>query len=247
MATAASNSKAARGLCGPSKRARAAPASAHNAWSRWLRPLPAAPHKENRRSGAPPVIRASLNVESCETSSAFAPATNWSKRAAGGAPKSRSSSRGADRKWSIKAFFSGLPCAMMRSPYGPAAGSPPSLRDEDLLRPHRSPYCLLACALCNRIEKCPNIDKRRSLNICVSIRAALSPQSQRRAMQAARRKAEPLAESEQRKNHRQRMQANALTDQIRCQEVTFEQLPDAINDCDGTESIPIAELQQRSR
>src|SRR5260363_8826 len=31
-----------------------------------------------------------------------------------------------------------------RSPYELAAGSPPSLRDGDLLRPHRSPYCLRA-------------------------------------------------------------------------------------------------------
>src|SRR5260363_387100 len=136
---------------------------------------------------------------------------------------------------------------MMRSPYGPAAGSPPSLRDEDLLRPHRSPYCLLACALCNRIEKCPNIDKRRSLISAFQFAQRCRHNRSGGQCKQHAEKAEPLAESEQRKNHRQRMQANALTDQIRCQEVTFEQLPDAINDCDGTESIPIAELQQRSR
>src|SRR5260363_80902 len=48
----------------------------------------------------------------------------------------------------IRAFFSGLHGATMRSPYGPAAGSPPSLCDGDLLRPRRSPYCLRARSLC---------------------------------------------------------------------------------------------------
>src|SRR5260363_43024 len=42
-----------------------------------------------------------------------------------------------------RAFFSDFPC--VASPFcvfGIAAGSPPSLRDGDLLCPHRSPYCL---------------------------------------------------------------------------------------------------------
>src|SRR5260364_393990 len=44
-----------------------------------------------------------------------------------------------------RAFFSGLPgVASACSVFGIAAGSPPSLYDGDLLRPHRSPYCLRA-------------------------------------------------------------------------------------------------------
>src|SRR5260363_156672 len=47
-------------------------------------------------------------------------------------------------------FFSGLPCvASACSVFGIAAGSPPSLYDGDLLRPHRSPYCLRARSLGN--------------------------------------------------------------------------------------------------
>src|SRR5260364_337861 len=54
-----------------------------------------------------------------------------------------------------RAFFSGLPCvASACSVFGIAAGSPPSLYDGDLLRPHRSPYCLRARSLCNLTEKC---------------------------------------------------------------------------------------------
>src|SRR5260363_370676 len=56
-----------------------------------------------------------------------------------------------------RAFFSGLHCVASRSPYELAAGSPPSLRDGDLLRPHRSPYCLRACSLCNLTEKRSNV------------------------------------------------------------------------------------------
>src|SRR5260364_220180 len=53
-----------------------------------------------------------------------------------------------------RAFFSGLPgVASACSVFGIAAGSPPSLYDGDLLRPHRSPYCLRACASGNLIEK----------------------------------------------------------------------------------------------
>src|SRR5260363_223704 len=56
-----------------------------------------------------------------------------------------------------RAFFSGLPCVASRSPYELAAGSPPSLRDGDLLRPHRSPYCLRARSLGNLTEKCSSV------------------------------------------------------------------------------------------
>src|SRR5260363_304544 len=77
---------------------------------------------------------------------------------------------------STRAFFSGLPCvASACSVFGIAAGSPPSLDDGDLLRPHRSelaagsppslydgdllrphraPYYLRACSLGNLTEKC---------------------------------------------------------------------------------------------
>ncbi|CCD28885.1 Glycosyl transferase, family 39 [Candidatus Glomeribacter gigasporarum BEG34] len=63
----------------------------------------------------------------------------------------------------IRAFFSGLHGATMRSPYGPAAGSPPSLCDGDLLRPRRSPYCLRARSLCKLAEKCSRYKKSLSL------------------------------------------------------------------------------------
>src|SRR5260364_438245 len=53
----------------------------------------------------------------------------------------------------VRAFFSGLHYVTSRSPYELAAGSPPPLRDGDLLRPHRSPYCLRARSLCNLAEK----------------------------------------------------------------------------------------------
>src|SRR5260363_26239 len=75
----------------------------------------------------------------------------------------------------FRAFFSGLPCvASACSVFGIAAGSPPSLYDGDLLRPHRSelaagsppslydgdrlrphraPYYLRACSSGNLIEK----------------------------------------------------------------------------------------------
>src|SRR5260363_107516 len=55
------------------------------------------------------------------------------------------------------AFFSGLPGVASRSPYELAAGSPPSLRDGDLIRPHRSPYCLRARSLGNLTEKCSSV------------------------------------------------------------------------------------------
>src|SRR5260363_415248 len=54
-----------------------------------------------------------------------------------------------------RAFCSNFPC--VASPFcvfGIAAGSPPSLRDGDLLRPHRSPYCLRARASGKSTEKC---------------------------------------------------------------------------------------------
>src|SRR5260364_94301 len=54
-----------------------------------------------------------------------------------------------------RAFCSDFPC--VASPFcvfGIAAGSPPSLRDGDLLRPHRSPYCLRARASGKSTEKC---------------------------------------------------------------------------------------------
>src|SRR5260363_29939 len=54
-----------------------------------------------------------------------------------------------------RAFFTDFPCvASAFSLFGIAAGSPPSLRDGYLLRPHRSPYCLRALSLCNLTEKC---------------------------------------------------------------------------------------------
>src|SRR5260363_464168 len=63
--------------------------------------------------------------------------------------------RGVNRP---RAFFSGLPC--VASPFrvfGIAAGSPPSRSEADLLRPHRPPYCLRACSLCNLTEKRSNV------------------------------------------------------------------------------------------
>src|SRR5260364_153753 len=55
----------------------------------------------------------------------------------------------------LEHFFSGLPCvASACSVFGIAAGSPPSLYDGDLLRPHRAPYYLRACSLGNLTEKC---------------------------------------------------------------------------------------------
>src|SRR5260364_485633 len=53
-----------------------------------------------------------------------------------------------------RTFFSGLPgVASAFSVFGIAAGSPPSLRDGNLLRPHRAPYCLRASSLCNLTDK----------------------------------------------------------------------------------------------
>src|SRR5260364_366568 len=56
-----------------------------------------------------------------------------------------------------RAFFSDFPGVASLSPYKLAAGSPPSLRDGDLLRPHRSPYCLRARSLGNLTEKCSSV------------------------------------------------------------------------------------------
>src|SRR5260363_400537 len=50
-----------------------------------------------------------------------------------------------------------FPMSLRRSVY---AGSPPSLRDRDLLRPHRSPYCPRARSSGKSTEKC-SIAKRR--------------------------------------------------------------------------------------
>src|SRR5260363_402650 len=55
----------------------------------------------------------------------------------------------------LRAFFSDFPC--VASPFcvfGIAAESPPSLRDGDLLCPHRSPYCLRVRSLGKLTEKC---------------------------------------------------------------------------------------------
>src|SRR5260363_23865 len=69
----------------------------------------------------------------------------------------------------FRAFFSGLPCVASRSPYELAAGSPPSLRDGDLLRPHRSPYCLRACFLCKLTEKCSRSKEDTSMSIYTTL------------------------------------------------------------------------------
>src|SRR5260364_30846 len=64
----------------------------------------------------------------------------------------------ASKRSALRAFFSDFPC--VASPFcvfGIAAGSPPSLRDGDLLRPHRSPYCLRARSLSKSTEKCSNV------------------------------------------------------------------------------------------
>src|SRR5262249_52904494 len=54
-----------------------------------------------------------------------------------------------------RAFFSDFPCvASLLRVFGIAAGSPPSRSEADLLRPHRSPYCLRARSLGKLAEKC---------------------------------------------------------------------------------------------
>src|SRR5260363_2229 len=73
-----------------------------------------------------------------------------------------------------RAFFSGLPgVASAFSVFGIAAGSPPSLRDGDLLRPHRAPYCLRAYSLCNLTEKgsrafCSGAPASRPLTVLIA-------------------------------------------------------------------------------
>src|SRR5260363_99850 len=65
-----------------------------------------------------------------------------------------------------RAFFTDFPCVASRSPHELAAGSPPSLCDGDLLRPHRSPYCLHARSSGKSTEKCSNLDLSNWLTCC---------------------------------------------------------------------------------
>src|SRR5260364_198380 len=56
-----------------------------------------------------------------------------------------------------RAFFTDFPyVASLLCVFGIAAGSPPSLCDGDLLRPHRSPYCLRARSSGESTETCSN-------------------------------------------------------------------------------------------
>src|SRR5260364_206805 len=70
----------------------------------------------------------------------------------------------------LRAFFTDF--LYVASPFcvfGVAAGSPPSLRDRDLLRPHRSPYCLRARSAGKSTEKCPRflaVSPHFALDIC---------------------------------------------------------------------------------
>src|SRR5260364_375915 len=92
----------------------------------------------------------------CHCARASAACTVWSTTVYGayvGCSASLSNANAQASRLS-SALFSGLPGVASRSPYELAAGSSPSLRDGDLLPPHRSPYCLRARSLGNLTEKC---------------------------------------------------------------------------------------------
>src|SRR5260364_362655 len=86
----------------------------------------------------------------------YFPDVNAMKAASLLAPDTRSVKNALTR-----AFFTDFPyVASAFSVFGIAAGSPPSLRDGDLLRLHRSPYCLHARASGNLTETCSSTAAR---------------------------------------------------------------------------------------
>ncbi len=69
--------------------------------------------------------------------------------------------------------------------------------------------------------------------------------SARRQCEEHAGKAEQLAEREQREDHRERVQPDAIAHQPGNQDVTFQELADAVDREHGDEPRPAGELQQR--
>src|SRR6185312_1436798 len=93
--------------------------------------------------------------------------------------------------------------------------------------------------------------RQQSLTVQRGVVVGLAQMTQRNQQNRARRQreqhageAEYLAESQQRKNDRDRMQSDPVADQPRNQHIAFEQLPDAVHGEDGDKARQAMPLQQ---